>query len=479
VHQSARDELKGIFLAVRIFNHYVPIRVMLLAIADVVLLVLAALIGSVLRFGGDSSTLLADYPHIVRQAFMFGAVMFLAMFAVGLYQGRISLKLRIYASRVAVALGMGAVALAALYYVVGAPQLGRGMFLPALGIAFIFVIGSRLVFRHFVGDEFFHRRVAVIGTGRRAAQLLDLKSEGETAGFHVVAFIDANCTERHVGERGWVVRPERLLDFLREQQCDEIVVAVDDRRRNLPMHDLLECRLHGFPILDVAAFIERETGKVSVDMLYPSWFIFSEHSERDFLRSAVRRTFDILASLALLVIAAPVMALAALAIWVQSGLRGPIFYRQVRVGLDGKLFWLFKFRTMVPDAESETGACWCEEDDPRITCVGRVLRTFRIDELPQVINVLKGEMAFVGPRPERPEFVGQLCEKIPYFRERHMVKPGITGWAQLCYPYGASEADAREKLQYDLYYVKNQSLLFDIAILLQTAEVVLWRKGGR
>jgi len=330
-----------------------------------------------------------------------------------------------------------------------------------------------------VGEEFFWRRIAVLGTGRRAAQLLNLGNEGETAGYRIIAFIDANCTERRVPEGQWVVRPARLLDFMRAEQCDEIVVAVDDRRCNLPMHELLECRLHGFPVLDVAAFMERESGRVTLDMLYPSWFIFSDHSSRDFLRRAVQRTFDILASVSMLALSSPVMLAAALAVWVDSGFRGPILYRQVRVGRDGKLFGLYKFRTMVPDAERLNGAQWCQENDPRITRAGRVLRKCRVDELPQLINVLKGEMAFVGPRPERPEFVGPLCEKIPYFRERHMVKPGITGWAQLRYPYGATEHDAREKLQYDLFYVKNQSLLFDVAILLQTAEVVLWGKGGR
>jgi sugar transferase (PEP-CTERM system associated) len=466
-------------VAVRIFNHYVPVRVLLLAVVDIALLVLAAVVGGVLRFGGDMAALLTDYPHFGKQCVVFGAVMFLSMFAVGLYQGRISLRLLAFASRVIVAFIMGAVTLAALYYLIDSPRLGRGMLLPSLVVGLMFVTASRLVFRHTVGDEFFRRRVAVLGTGRRAAQLLDLPNDGETAGFSIVAFIPSNGGESEIGGNHWVTRPARLLDFMREHQCDEIVVAVDDRRSNLPMHDLLECRLHGYLILDVAAFMERESGRVRLDMLYPSWFIFSDHSGRDFLRRAVRRTFDILASLLLLAVSLPMMLVAVLAIWVESGFRGPIFYRQVRVGREGKLFRLIKFRTMVSDAEGLNGAQWCGDNDPRITRVGRLLRKCRFDEVPQVINVLKGEMAFVGPRPERPEFVAPLCEKIPYFRERLMVKPGITGWAQLRYPYGANEDDAREKLQYDLFYVKNQSLLFDIAILLQTAEVVLWRKGGR
>ena len=223
--------------------------------------------------------------------------------------------------------------------------------------------------------------------------------------------------------------PPRLLNFLTTHQVDEIVVAVDDRRSNLPMHELLECRMHGFPVVDLVSFVERETGKVNVGMLYPSWFIYSDHFGRGYLRRVVRRAFDIVASLGLLLISAPLIALAALAVWVESGLRGPILFRQVRVGRIGRPFTLVKFRTMVPDAEKETGARWCDEDDARITRVGRVLRKFRIDEAPQIFNVLKGQMSFVGPRPERPEFVELLSQTIPYYRERHVVKPGITGWA--------------------------------------------------
>ncbi|PZN26149.1 MAG: sugar transferase, partial [Proteobacteria bacterium] len=217
---------------------------------------------------------------------------------------------------------------------------------------------------------------------------------------------------------------------------------------------------------------------VRLDVLNPSWMIFSEGFRQGRIHSTLERTFDILASLILLVVALPVMLLTALAIKLTEGLGAPIFYRQVRVGQYGRPFELLKFRSMRVDAEND-GPRWAEKNDSRITPVGSFIRMTRIDELPQILNVLRGEMSFVGPRPERPEFVAQLNERIPYYRERHIIKPGITGWAQLCYPYGSSEQDALEKLQYDLFYVKNHSLLFYLAILVQTVEVIVWGKGAR
>jgi sugar transferase (PEP-CTERM system associated) len=245
------------------------------------------------------------------------------------------------------------------------------------------------------------------------------------------------------------------------------------------MHEFLECRLAGIEIIDLATFLERETGKVRLDVTSPSWFIFGEGFRVSPAQQTMERAFDVVASLGLLAAASPLILLATLAIKLEDGLRAPVLYRQRRVGQHGRVFGVLKFRSMRIDAEKPGEARWAVTNDPRVTHVGSVIRTTRIDELPQLVNVLRGDMSFVGPRPERPEFVEQLEQVIPYYRERHAVKPGITGWAQLCYPYGASEKDALEKLQYDLYYVKNRSLVFDLAILVQTVEVVLWGKGAR
>jgi sugar transferase (PEP-CTERM system associated) len=245
------------------------------------------------------------------------------------------------------------------------------------------------------------------------------------------------------------------------------------------MYQLLECRLDGVEVTELLTFLERETGKVRLDVLNPSWFIFSDGFRRGKAHSVLERSFDIGASFVLLLLALPFMVFATLAIKFEDGSKASVLYRQIRVGRYGKNFAVLKFRSMREDAEKGGKAIWASKNDSRITRVGEFMRKTRIDELPQIINVLRGEMSFVGPRPERPEFVQQLSERIPYYRERHTLKPGITGWAQLCYPYGSSEQDALEKLQYDLFYIKNHTLIFYLAILLQTVEVVLWRKGAR
>jgi sugar transferase (PEP-CTERM system associated) len=273
--------------------------------------------------------------------------------------------------------------------------------------------------------------------------------------------------------------PQNLFEWAVENDVDEIVVAMDDRRQGFPLHDFIECRLAGIQLLELPSFLERETGKVHLEILNPSWIIFGDGFRISQLQSALERVFDIVVSSLLLVLALPAMALAVVAIWLEDGLKAPILYRQKRVGQHSKPFDVIKFRSMRVDAERPGVAQWAVANDPRVTRTGAFMRKTRLDELPQLWNVLSGDMSFVGPRPERPEFVATLQERIPYYRERHAVKPGITGWAQLCYPYGSSEKDALEKLQYDLYYVKNRSLLLDLAILLQTVEVVLWGKGAR
>jgi sugar transferase (PEP-CTERM system associated) len=355
----------------------------------------------------------------------------------------------------------------------------RGIIALMAAFTFIVVAIIRFAFMKIVDEDLFKRRVLVFGCGWQAKSIAQLRRRSDQRGFVIVGYIATN------GEK-CVVPPERvlrldgsLLDFGRAHRIDEIVVAMDDRRQAFPVQDLLECRLSGIEVIDLVSFLERETGKVRLDVLNPSWMIFGEGFRRDPVRLASERAFDVLAGMCLLIVGWPFMLLTALAIKLEDGWSAPVLYRQIRVGLEGRHFNVLKFRSMSIDAEQDGQARWAEKRDPRVTRVGSVIRKIRFDELPQIINVLRGDMSFVGPRPERPEFVDELNEQIPYYRERHYVKPGITGWAQLCYPYGSSTHDATEKLQYDLYYVKNHSLLFDLMILLQTAEVVLWGKGGR
>ena len=268
----------------------------------------------------------------------------------------------------------------------------------------------------------------------------------------------------------------QICSIARAGEVDRIIVALDERRGKFPLEQLLSCRLDGIPVEDGLAFTEQLAGKLSVENLHPSVLIFSDGFKRSAIFKQMKRVFDILASAVGLTLFFPVSLIIALATKLDS--RGPIFYQQERVGKDGRIFRLLKFRSMCLDAE-KGGPVWAKVDDRRITRVGRTIRKLRLDEIPQMINVFKGEMSFVGPRPERPFFVEQLKKGIPYYSQRHVIKPGITGWAQICYRYGASEGDALEKLKYDLYYIKHMSLFFDLVIIFETAKIVLLGEGAR
>jgi sugar transferase (PEP-CTERM system associated) len=271
---------------------------------------------------------------------------------------------------------------------------------------------------------------------------------------------------------------DNLSDYVTRLNANEVVLALEERRNAIPLGDLLRVRTAGVHVNEITTFLERETGRVDLRSTNPSWLIFSDgFSSGRRLSSVAKRIFDIGASGLLLVLTVPLVMITALLVKMES--RGPAFYRQTRVGLFGQEFDILKLRSMRVDAEIAGTAVWAEKDDPRITRVGRIIRKLRIDELPQVWTVLKGEMSFVGPRPERPTFVAELAQQMPYYAERHMVKPGITGWAQINYPYGASMDDARHKLEYDLYYAKNYTPFLDVVILLQTIRVVLFPEGAR
>jgi sugar transferase (PEP-CTERM system associated) len=330
-------------------------------------------------------------------------------------------------------------------------------------------------------DNAFKRRVVVYGAGRRAANLLQLPDRRDQRGLNIVGYIESVGDDAEAGaitaERRIELRTS-LHEYCRVNAISEIVVAMDDSRWGIPFNAFLECRLAGVTVTELTAFLERETGKVRVDLAHPSWTMYASGFRRNSWQSQLERVVDVCASLLLLALTWPVMILTVLAIKLEDGLSAPVLYRQIRVGERGQTFPLMKFRSMREDAERD-GARWATANDTRVTRVGRVIRKLRIDELPQILNVLGGQMSLVGPRPERPEFVSHLDRTIPFYCERHTIKPGITGWAQLCYPYGSDDKDAAEKLQYDLFYVKNRTLLFYLAILLQTVEVVLCGKGAR
>ncbi len=323
------------------------------------------------------------------------------------------------------------------------------------------------------------RRVLVLGTGPEARVVEASLATAEPPGLDLVGFYALEKVEQTtVSPNRVIARVGLLEDTVRRLRVNEIIVAVRQQRGGvLPLRSLLECRLNGVQVTDLARFFERVHGQVPIESLKASWLIYGNGFRQSWLRSLVKRSFDVAVAASLLVLMSPVIAITAIAIALESGL--PVIYRQERVGLHGRTFSLFKFRSMRKDAEKDGRPAWAAVDDDRVTRVGRFLRQSRIDELPQLLNVLRGEMSFVGPRPERPVFVKMLAEQIPFYAVRHSVKPGITGWAQVRYSYGATVEQSMRKLEFDLYYVKNHTLFLDLLILLETVRVVLLAEGAR
>jgi len=319
------------------------------------------------------------------------------------------------------------------------------------------------------------QRTIVLGTGELAQRIHDAMMR--VPHNHVLqGFVQANSNAEGSDLPILGVVPE-LSDIVRQYKVQKIVIALAERRGVLPVRDILSCKLNGIEVVDGLNFYEKLTGKLMVEGINPSWIIFSDgFCVTSFMRIH-KRVFDIFWASVGLIVSLPFFPVVALFIKLDSP--GPVFFMQTRVGKNERLFKVIKFRTMRQDAEKETGAVWAQQNDPRVTALGRFLRKVRIDELPQLFNVLWGDMSFVGPRPERPEFVRDLNQKIPYYAKRHSAKPGITGWAQVKYPYGSSEEDALEKLRYDLFYIKNYSTLLDFSIITETVKVVLFGRGGR
>ncbi|MFL6863385.1 MAG: TIGR03013 family XrtA/PEP-CTERM system glycosyltransferase [Allosphingosinicella sp.] len=461
----------------RLFKHYVPYAVLLLGLADFLLLVAAAEGGWALRgwqLGAETPIGLGGrWAHLL----VFAAVLQLAMVGVGAYGADALRSMRIGAARLVVAVSLGVLLLSLVFFLMPAVTFWRSNLLYAMLLAFLLVFSVRLLFDRTAGSEAFRRRVLVLGAGPRAARLEALAAR-EGAGFQIVGYVAMN--DGPVAVAGAVNRAEidNLPSHVVRLKAGEVVLALEERRNALPLGDLLKVKTTGVHVHDISSFLERETGRVDLDSLNPSWLIFSDgFSSGRRISAAGKRLFDLVAAAAILVLTAPVVALFALLVKLES--RGPAFLRQRRVGRYGVPFELLKLRSMREDAEVGGKAVWAQKDDPRVTRVGAIIRKLRIDELPQAWTVLKGEMSFVGPRPERPQFVSDLEARLPYYAERHVVKPGITGWAQINLPYGASVEDAREKLEFDLYYAKNYTPFLDLLILLQTVRVVLWPEGAR
>ncbi len=459
-------------MQIKVLSHYwhLPL-VVLAAVHALSIVAVVALLSAVLRGGVHADQLL---PTLGLATFIL-----LVLSAFGVYSRRQRSRLPGMLMRIVLATFFSTAAVWVIHRL-SAPLQGfpliDAMLLAITCAIVLFLIW--VVYSQFWPVDTFSKRILIFGSGAHAASIGNLRRRSDRRSFKLVGYFRAEGEAVNVPQELLVGGGRPLLDIVDELDVDEVVVAMDDRRRAFPVAALLECRLSGVDIIEITTFLERETGRVMLDVLHPSWLIFSEGFRRDMMRRITRRGFDLLAGAVLTLVTLPLMVLTWIAIKCEDGLGAPVIYKQQRVGMLDKPFNMLKMRSMRTDAEKDGVAQWARKDDDRMTRVGRVIRKIRIDELPQLWNVLRGDMSFVGPRPERPEFVSRLSATIPYYRERHWVKPGITGWAQICYPYGATEQDAIEKLHYDLYYVKNHNLFFDLMILLQTVEVVFWRKGA-
>jgi len=452
-----------------------------LVIADTTLLIVSALLATYIRFGSESLEALFNQHGLLKLA-MVTIFIQLAFYLFDLYDLPATRKYSRVIINIIIALGVATAFLAILFYAAPALQLGRGVFLVDAALTVAIIPVWRLVVAWSAGLSQWNvrERVLILGSGDQAIELARATLERRGSGFHVVGFVD-NKPEL-IGKS--LINPtvigltQEIGSLVERHQVDRIVVAVQDRRGKFPTEELLNLSLSGrVAVEESARYYERLTGKIASEMLRPSWLIFSRGSRFSDFEHHVRRVINVGVSLVGFVLSLPIMLLTALAIKLDS--RGPIFYVQERVGKQGRTFKIIKFRSMQVGAEAKSGPMWAEEADPRVTRVGRIIRKLRIDELPQFINVIRGDMNFVGPRPERPVFVDRLSAIVAYYSQRHVVKPGLTGWAQIKYPYGASVEDAVEKLRYDLYYIKNQSLLLDAFIMFETIKIIIFGRGGR
>ena len=467
----------------RISNHYVSKIVFVLLFVEVVVLLGAAYIGAMVRFMEPGQPLgvpgITHLDHYFTSAVAFTAAIIFSMSAMGMYQLDFNEGLRNpFFMKLMPSFVMGFLILTLVFYMAPDLSFGRGVLALVFGIAAVGIFTARMIFFKTSELRFLETRILFLGSGPLAKECSDLaRQSGSYHRYNIAGFISTHTEESCVPSNKLLNTREgdSLISMARQYNVEEIVVSVQNRRGGFPIKELLECKLAGLKVTDAATFFERETCQIRVDSLQPSWLVFGGGFDQSFIRTFMKRSFDIICSVLILLMTFPLMLLAALAVWLED--RGPVFYSQERVGKDGEIFHVHKFRSMRTDAEKGGKPQWAQQNDPRITRVGNFMRKTRIDELPQILNVIVGDMSFVGPRPERQYFVDQLIEVVPYYNVRHSVKPGITGWAQVRYGYGSSAEDALQKLQYDLYYVKNNSLFLDVLILIDTLKVVLFRSG--
>jgi sugar transferase (PEP-CTERM system associated) len=451
----------------------------MLILAEAVVIFGAIVVAVYARLGADEG--LAEL--MLRQGLLkagFATVFSLtAFYLFDLYDFIVMHDRRELVLRLVQALGLAWIALALAFYMFPGLMLGRGISLIALPLALALMVGWRVSIHWFLGHPDFGERILIVGSGNLAVEVAREVLNRPDAGYRIVGFVgnDAELLGKSLINPRVIGLTEQLDDIVKREDIDRIVVAMGERRGQLPTDKLLQLSLAGHvSIEEGATFYERVTGRVSLNMIRPSWLIFTGRGRQVRLAALTRSAVHWLVAFVGLFLSLPIVAVTAILIKLDS--RGPVFYKQERVGKNGRLFVLAKFRSMRVDAET-TGPVWASKDDDRTTRVGRIIRKVRIDEIPQFWNILRGEMSFVGPRPERPHFVAQLAQEIPYYEQRHLIAPGLTGWAQIKYPYGASVEDARQKLQYDLFYIKNHSLILDAIVLFETIKIIMFGRGAQ
>ncbi|MGD0467288.1 MAG: TIGR03013 family XrtA/PEP-CTERM system glycosyltransferase [Terriglobales bacterium] len=456
---------------IRLFNVYIPVRTLVLLIGEALIVWTSFLLGAVYEFRQDSYLVL-NYEGGYIKLFIFTGVVLLCSHWFDLYDtGRLNAKGELY-FRLLMVPGVLAFILAGVAYVRPNYLLGSGSSAVGLLILTVALFGWRLGFAWLVQLPILVERVYVLGTGERAQRLVQGLRQNPELGVEI-----ASWTGRMEGAVTRDSVAAHLMEVVQKQKIHRVIVAMPDRRGTVPMRELLDLRMQGVKIEEATSWLEKMSGKIEVENLYPSWLVFGEGFRRSTIFIVVRRVISIIISLIGLILVLPLLPLIMLAIRLDS--KGPVFYTQARVGKAGRIFQVVKFRTMRQDAEAANGPQWAGDHDPRVTRVGKFLRASRLDEIPQLWCVLKSDMAFVGPRPERPEFIEWLSKEIPYYGMRHMVRPGLTGWAQVKYKYGSTVEDAREKLQYDLFYIKNASIGLDLLIMFLTIKTVLLGRGAQ
>ncbi len=451
-----------------------------LFLADIVILYGGLLFALYLRLGVNGTIFQLYENRGFWKITLATLVCLIALYFYDLYDLTVIHNRRQLVVRLIKALASAWVLLAVIYYFDSSLQIGRGTSLYSLVITMVLLLGLRSWVHYVLGHPEIGEKVLILGGGQTAIEMTEAVLRRRDAGYRIVGFIaeDFETIKEKLPEAQNLGTIDSFENIVQEKKIDRIVVGTQDRRENFPTEALLRMSLeNSVNIEECTSFFERLTGKVHLDMLRPSWLIFNGRSRDTQLITILREVSHRCLGVIGLIVSFPIALATAVLIKLDS--RGEIFYRQARVGKNGRIFEVLKFRSMKTDAEADGKPIWAISGDDRMTRVGRVIRKIRVDEIPQFWNIIKGEMSFVGPRPERPHFVSQLSKEIPFYEHRHLVAPGLTGWAQIKYPYGASIEDARQKLQYDLYYIKNQSLMLDIIIIFGTVKTVLFGKGAR